>query len=407
MEGSHSTTKPIPHAYAIITDIMHIYNTKIINIILLIAIFYGSIHILNIKRLPEKDKENKAISTGFVISNSYDRPIISLNTNEQTSNIQKLLFTNNNTLSITNKNDLNNYLINIFCSETTNKYIKVASGSGVFLSDPDEDVSIVLTNAHVARHLLDSNKKCVGRTKSPTTTTHTLTLRYIPSYWLNTNHQYIIGDPDQNSTGEFDFAIIESKKIKNLKPENKNTNIYNVLKPKLKIKMSDYANTSLLDKVYIYSYPARQTLSKNVYNPLYQKKDSVWISNVYSSPTYNIYDSLLDVSGSQNIDHGSSGGMVVSQGQNNNLIGLSSVLIKENKPQVVRVVTIKHVLETLKNDLIDINNAQTDPYLITIKDILSKKEADSSLIQILKNIKLTSVLENQTRLTLKNLNIIR
>jgi len=133
----------------------------------------------------------------------------------------------------------------------------------------------------------------------------------------------------------------------------------------------------------------------------------VSISNVYSSPSNNITDSLLDVTGSENIDHGSSGGMVVIQGQNNTLVGLSSVLIKDNSPQIVRVVTLKHVLATIKNDLLNIDNAQTDPYLILIDDMLSKREFDISLAQIFKNIKLTSVLELHTKNTLRNLNIIK
>jgi hypothetical protein len=133
----------------------------------------------------------------------------------------------------------------------------------------------------------------------------------------------------------------------------------------------------------------------------------VQVSNVYSSPTQNIRDSLLDVVGSKYIDHGSSGGMVISQGQSNSLIGLSSILIKNDAPQTVRVVTLKHVLSILEYDIKNINNTQTDPFLIIIKDILTKKDIDMSVIQILKNIKLTSTLEQYTKETLIRLNIIK
>ena len=394
---------------------MYIHNSKIFYTLTLVMVFIFSIGIIN------KDNnnilhKNKRLTSGSpiaTISNSKALPLIlDINKNPQSTQIQKNIFNTPNIandLYINKNNDtLDTYLINIFCSESAGKYVKVASGSGVFLSNPDETLGVVLTNAHVARHLLDSNKKCVGRTGSPTKTTHTITLRYIPYYWLDRNNKYVIGDPDQNSTGEFDFAIIESKKIKPLKKDT--LNIYTALKTSPKLKISNYEDRSFLNSVYIYSYPAQQTLSKNVYNPLYQKKDLVTVSSVYSSPSQNIKDSLLDVVGSKNVDHGSSGGMVVSQGQSNSIIGLSSILIKNNAPQTVRVVTIKHILSVLEYDLNNINKAQTDPFLSTIKEILNKKDVDNidiSLVQILKNIKLTSVLEQYTRETLIKLNIMR
>lgn len=389
---------------------MYIHNSKLLYTLTTIIVFIFSINILNESILYTNKKPLTEGSSIAVTSDIKIIPLIlDINKNFKSSEIQKTLFNISNTTTDTyiNKNNdkLDNYLINIFCSEVTGKYVKVASGSGIFLSNPDETMGIVLTNAHVARHLLDSSKKCVGRTGSPTTTTHTITLRYIPYHWLNKNNQYVLGDPDQNSTGEFDFAIIESNRIKPLKKDV--SNIYIALKKNPKLKISNYDDGAGLNNIYIYSYPAQQVLSKNVYNPLFQKKDLVKVSSVYSSPTQNIKDSLLDVTGSKYIDHGSSGGMVVSQGYTNSLIGLSSILIKNNTPQTVRVVTMKHVLSVLEYDLMNINNNQTDPFLIIIKDILSKKEVDMSLVQILKNVKLTSALEQYTRDTLFKLNIIR
>ncbi|MBC7767141.1 hypothetical protein H7Y21_04080 [Arenimonas sp.] len=352
---------------------------------------------------------NNILSAGLPIAtvNSAQLPLIQ---NTKSSQIQKIIFSPSNLKSslnyITQNNDtLDSYLINIFCMEAGSNYVKVASGSGVFLSSPDDTTGIILTNAHVARHLLDVNKKCVGRTGSPTTTTHTLTLRYIPYHWLNDHNKYVIGDPDQSSTGEYDFAIIESTRTKPIKKDA--SNIYTALKTNPKLKISNYDENNFLNNIYIYSYPAQVALTKNIYNPLYQKKDIVKVSSVYASPSENIQDSLLDVVGSKNVDHGSSGGMVISQGSSNAIIGLSSILIQSNAPQTVRVVTINHVLSTIKNDLKIINNAQTDSFLSIIQDTLLKKETDMSVIQILKNIKLTSVLEQYTRETLRKLNIIR
>ncbi len=302
---------------------------------------------------------------------------------------------------------LESYAVNIFCTETVNKkYIKVVSGSGVFLSDPDQDKSVILTNAHVARHLLDKNKKCVGRTGSPAATTHKLTLRYIPSFWLQSNGEYVIGDPNKDSTGEFDFAIIEAQKNKITSKKTKT--VYDIFKPTLSFQLKDYDNN--LSTSYfqgsIFSYPAQKTLSKNVYNPLYIKKDPIHVSEVYSSPTYNETDSLLDTEGSINIDHGSSGGMVVLQNITNNLIGLSSVLIHENIPQIVRVVTLKHIFSVIEKDLGLINTNQSDVFAQILKNAEEQRIADDSFIHVFQNNKLTSLLEQQTRKTLFNLGII-
>jgi hypothetical protein len=297
---------------------------------------------------------------------------------------------------------IDSYVINIFCTEIVNrKYLKVTSGSGSFLSDPTEQKSIVLTNAHVARHLLDKNKSCVGRTGSPAVTTHRLILRYIPSFWLQSNGSYIIGYPNKDSTGEFDFAIIETQKILNIKTPK--TNIYNVFRPKLNIQLQNYAEEP--SQVSILSYPAQKTLSRNVYNPLYLKRDVVNIHEVYKSPTYQEPDSLLDTKGSTNIDHGSSGGMVLLQNITNNLIGLSSILIQENYPQIVRVVTLNHVFSVIEKDLGTINTNQSDIFIELIQEARKQKTFNESFINIFKNNKLTSLLELQTRKTLLNLGV--
>ena len=303
---------------------------------------------------------------------------------------------------------LESYAMNIFCTETVQKkYIKAVSGSGVFLSNPSDTKGVVLTNAHVARHLLDKNKKCVGRTGSPAVATHKLTLRYIPSFWLRSNGQYIIGDPNKESTGEFDFAVIEVQKLPST--VKKVSTIYDVLKPSLQFQLKDYAENSTLPYAQgsIVSYPAQKTLSKNIYNPLYIKKDSIRVQEVYRSPTHNESDSLLDTTGSTQVDHGSSGGMVVLEGFSNNLVGLSSVLIKDNIPQIVRVVTLRHVFSVIDRDLGLINTNQADVFLQILKSAQEKRLSDESLMNIFKNDKLTSLLEQQTRDTLYGLGIIK
>jgi hypothetical protein len=299
---------------------------------------------------------------------------------------------------------IESYALNIFCTETIDKkYLKAISGSGVFLSDPTQAKSIILTNAHVARHLLDKNKSCTGRTGSPAVTTHRLTLRYIPSFWLQTNGSYVIGDPNKDSTGEFDFAIIEAQKIEKFDTKKKTQSVYDIFKPTLHFQLKEYEDKTTEGSIF--SYPAQKTLSKNIFNPLYVKQDNIQIREVYNSPTYQESDSLLDTQGSLNIDHGSSGGMVLLQNISNNLIGLSSILIQENNPQIVRVVTLKHVFSIINKDLGVINSSQSEVFSDILKTAQKQKISDESIFNIFKNNKLTALLELQTRKTLLNLGI--
>lgn len=300
---------------------------------------------------------------------------------------------------------IEDYLLNIFCTEKFSRYVKAISGSGVFLSDPDEESGIILTNAHVARHLLDGQKQCVGRTGSPAQTTHKLTLRYIPSYWLNVNNQYIIGDPDQSSTGEFDFALIETKRI--TKAPVKKKTLYEVFRQKLELKVNDYeTNQYSSTNYFIYSYPAQKTLSVSIYSPLYRKKDSVSISNVYQSPTLRRDNNLLDAFGSQFVDHGSSGGMLIGVDTSYSLLGLSTILIQGTAPQTVRIVTMRHVFDVLESELNNIQTPNSSSYVTLVQQILGQNKVDQSLYSILKNQKLTSTLEQSTRSTLQRLRII-
>jgi len=300
---------------------------------------------------------------------------------------------------------IESYALNIFCTEIVNKkYLKAISGSGVFLSNPTETKSIILTNAHVARHLLDKNKKCVGRTGSPAVTTHKLILRYIPSFWLQSNGSYVIGDPNKDSTGEFDFALIEAEKVTTPSTAKKSVSVYDVFKATLQFQLKDYGDKTAQGAIF--SYPAQKTLSKNIYNPLYMKKDTIRIQEVYSSPTYQESDSLLDTQGSVNIDHGSSGGMVLFQNISNNLIGLSSILIKQNNPQIVRVVTLRHIFSVIEKDLNLINSTQSDIFSEILKNAQKQKLSDESIMNVFKNNKLTAALELQTRKTLLNLGIL-
>jgi hypothetical protein len=282
----------------------------------------------------------------------------------------------------TQHSGLESYMINIFCTEIVeNTSIKAVTGSGVFLDNPNNTNTLILTNAHVARYLLDPNMSCVGRTGNPAQTTHRLTLRYIPSLWLENNIGFVLGDINKESIGEFDFALIEAERI----VPKKIFSVYDIFIPKLTFQLKDYGDASGI----VYSYPAEKTLPMNIYNPLYLKKDSMHVQNTYTGPALQDKDALLDIVGTENIDHGSSGGMVITQGTTNNLLGIVTSLVEADNPQIVRVVTLHHIVTVAEKDLKTKLFEQSNP-LETIKN---------SKMYILK-------LNDRTDETLKNIGII-
>ena len=270
------------------------------------------------------------------------------------------------------------FAMNIFCTELINNSdIKATTGSGVFLLDPENNKNIILTNAHVARHLLDIHKTCVGRTGNPVTTTHSLTLSYIPYAWLQDNFQYIEGDANKESTGEFDFAFIEAHILQ--EQVKQPFTLYDFFRPNLTFNLENYIDMS--PDISIYSYPAEKTFTKDIYNPLYLKEDKVTVEKIYTSPIVQISNSLIDVSGSSFIDHGSSGGMVISKHMSNSLIGLSSVLIEANNPQIVRVVTLKHILSVLEMEK-SLDNGKNIDKINSLIDIFKGRDKSKELKQL-------------------------
>ncbi len=94
------------------------------------------------------------------------------------------------------------------------------------------------------------------------------------------------------------------------------------------------------------------------------------------------------------------------QGVTNNLIGLSSVLIQANNPQIVRVITLKHIFSVIEKELNLSKAINVDVFVRTLREAQANNLNDTSLISMLKNQKLTATLEQQTRITLYNLGII-
>lgn len=98
-------------------------------------------------------------------------------------------------------------LVNVYCSHTDGAYIKAVTGSGVII----DSTGVVLTNAHVAQHLLleglMGDTSCVIRTGNPATPAYKATLLYISPAWVLKNAPQIVAR-NPVGTGERDYALL-------------------------------------------------------------------------------------------------------------------------------------------------------------------------------------------------------
>ncbi len=100
-------------------------------------------------------------------------------------------------------------LVNVFCTYTTDDYIRTTTGSGFFI-DPH---GVILTNAHVAQFLLfeqtdtQAITDCTIRTGNPAAATYHAKLLYISPTWIQTNAKLIQANAP-TGTGERDYALL-------------------------------------------------------------------------------------------------------------------------------------------------------------------------------------------------------
>ena len=231
---------------------------------------------------------------------------------------------------------LTDALVNIYCTFTTDTYVKTTTGTGFFVSDS----GVILTNAHVAMFLLledieeAGKSKCVVRTGSPAEPTYLADLLYISPAWINRNAA-VISASVPKGTGERDYALLYVTSTLDSTPTPAHFPFLSV--------NSDLVSQSLTDAtVTIGGYPASKTAAGL---SVTQATSSTSIAEIYTFGTK--YGDLLALRGSPVGEHGISGGPVLNE--DNEAIGLIST--KGDQEELgtgsLNAITLSYINRTL------------------------------------------------------------
>lgn len=195
-------------------------------------------------------------------------------------------------------------LVNIYCEADPLSLLPSTIGSGMLI-DPR---GIILTNAHVAEHLLLESYRvpkaiqCFARNGSPARIAYKVHLLYLPSTWINDNAAYITQSTQKRAgLGKNDFALLYITESATDAPLPE-------VFPYIPLEYADTVDMG--EEVFSVAYPAELLPDRNKLNALYPVSAYSRVE-YFITFTEDILDELY-LSGNAVSQTGASGGGVVT-----------------------------------------------------------------------------------------------
>lgn len=232
-------------------------------------------------------------------------------------------------------------VVNIYCTFTTNEYVRRQSGSGFFIS-PE---GVIMTNAHVAQFLLLENvdeagdTTCIVRAGNPSKPLYEAELLYISPAWVQ-KHAHLIDDPQPKGTGERDYALLYVTRGLEDKPLPGTF-------PYLNIDIDLLPKSLVGQPVTIAGFPGGDLFAaKEEYVPTAQKDEAV-VTDMFTFGSN--YADVFSIASSSVGAYGISGGPVINQ--DGNVIGLVSTKGSTQEGTfTLRALTLSYIDRTMLAD---------------------------------------------------------
>ncbi len=230
-------------------------------------------------------------------------------------------------------------LVNIFCTFTTETFVRTTTGTGFFI-DPN---GVIITNAHVAQFLLlettekEGKTECIIRSGNPAAPQYEAGLLFISPAWVQQNASVMDSDTPMG-TGERDYALLYVKSNVSNTPLPAQFPTLNFDPNLLPISTKDTI-------VAAAGYPATNMMENGPSADLIPKKATTTISELYTFGSN--YADVFSIKGSEVGAEGASGGPVLNN--NGDVIG---IIVTRGDDDVdgagsLRAITISHVDRTI------------------------------------------------------------
>lgn len=233
-------------------------------------------------------------------------------------------------------------IVNIYCTYTTDSYVRTTTGTGFFI-DPD---GVILTNAHVAQFLLlettheGGDTECIVRAGNPAAPRYEADLLYIPPAWVLDNasemHQAV-----PMGTGERDYALLYVKDSINGEP-------LPAVFPALAVDTALLPITMREATVTAAGYPATNLLLNGPSADLVPQEASTTISELYTFGSN--YADVVSIRGSIVGAEGASGGPVLND--DGAVIGIIVTRGDDTLDGIgsLRAITLSHIERTINEE---------------------------------------------------------